>query len=214
MGTKRGFDRMIFFTDAVTAIAITLLILPLVDLVPEAKPDTSAAVFLGDHLSQLFSFALSFVVIARLWVANHRIFEHVELATRALMWLNLAWAFTVVFLPLPTALTAGLHPSRSTIALYIGTMALSSIILSLISIVIYRRPDIENNDRLKIVSVEGNVSTSVLFVVAFGVAVIWPHLTYYPLLLLLLSGPIDRFVRPRLERWEARRDSFERPTTG
>ena len=33
-GTERGFERLVFFTKAVTAIAITLLVLPLVEIVP------------------------------------------------------------------------------------------------------------------------------------------------------------------------------------
>jgi uncharacterized membrane protein len=66
MKTTRGLDRLVFFTDAVTAIAITLLILPLVDSVERAAGEGhSAAQFIGDNLSQLAAFGLSFVVIAR-----------------------------------------------------------------------------------------------------------------------------------------------------
>ncbi len=35
MQTERGFDRMVNFCDAVVAIAITLLVLPLVDIPSE-----------------------------------------------------------------------------------------------------------------------------------------------------------------------------------
>jgi uncharacterized membrane protein len=52
MKTTRGLDRLVFFTDAVTAIAITLLILPLVDSVERAAGEGhSAAQFIGDDLS-------------------------------------------------------------------------------------------------------------------------------------------------------------------
>ena len=66
MATQRGLERLIFFTDAVTAIAITLLILPLVSIVP-AHPAGNESVWplLVDHASQLGSFVLSFLVIAR-----------------------------------------------------------------------------------------------------------------------------------------------------
>ena len=36
MATERGFDRLVNFSDAVVAIAATLLVLPLVDLGSEA----------------------------------------------------------------------------------------------------------------------------------------------------------------------------------
>jgi uncharacterized membrane protein len=76
MEKQRGVERVIFLTDAVVAIAITLLILPLVEIVTTDanKPiPVPVSQFLFDNLSQLFAFTLSFVIIARFWVANHPI---------------------------------------------------------------------------------------------------------------------------------------------
>ncbi|MES1212751.1 MAG: TMEM175 family protein, partial [Leifsonia sp.] len=131
MGTARGFDRLVFFTDAVTAIAITLLILPLVDLVPEYARQDGATVagFIHDYWTPIWAFLLSFLIIARLWMANHSVLEHVERQSATLMVLEIGWVFTIVVLPLPTALIATLPPDRFSVALYIGTMTVGSLIL-------------------------------------------------------------------------------------
>jgi uncharacterized membrane protein len=68
---ERGVERVIFFTDAVVAIAITLLILPLVEiLIADAwqTPVPPLGQFLSDNLWQFFAFALSFAIIARFWM--------------------------------------------------------------------------------------------------------------------------------------------------
>jgi uncharacterized membrane protein len=207
MGTERGMDRLIFFTDAVTAIAITLLILPLVDLVPEyasAHSDANLPGFLHEYTSQLFAFVLSFVVIARLWRANHGLLDHAIRPTPLLIWLNIGWAFTVVVLPLPTEISAAFHTSRLVLALYIGTMALSTILLAAIALEIYLRPEIESEgDSEKITRLWGTGSTAFFQVLALAVSLTFPVVSYYSLLLLLLSGPLDRIVKPRLRRWDA-----------
>ncbi|WP_329459717.1 TMEM175 family protein [Streptomyces sp. NBC_01497] len=82
----RSAERLMLFTDAVAAIAITLLILPLVDIVPEAAHDhVHARDVIGDHLDQVGSFALSFLVIARLWLVHHRLFATVKSYNDALV---------------------------------------------------------------------------------------------------------------------------------
>ncbi len=146
MGTPRGLDRLIFFTDAVAAIAITLLILPLVDLVPEAGEAANAADFLGGIVPQLASFLISFLVIARLWIAHHAVFEHVEAYSRALMWLSLFWALTIVVLPLPTSMTAEFSAQPLVVGLYIGTMTLSSAALTAMSVLVHRSAALEAAD--------------------------------------------------------------------
>jgi uncharacterized membrane protein len=202
MRTKRGLERIIFFTDAVAAIAITLLILPLVDAVPVNPPDSATvSSFLGSHFGQIGSFALSFVVIARFWMVHHAVFEHVEGYNTRLLTLSLVWAFSIVLLPLPTAITSAFDSSPLSIGLYIGTMLLCSLSLTAITLVVRGNPELESAENpvtLRAI-VNGVVSTaSIAFALIIGVAI--PHATYWGLLVLTLSGPISAFVLRRLAK--------------
>jgi uncharacterized membrane protein len=214
MGTERGLDRLVFFTDAVTAIAITLLILPLVDLVPEYAAhhhDAGVAGFIQTYWNQILAFALSFLIIARLWMANHSALERVERQSRTLMWLDVGWAFSVVVLPLPTALIAVLDLDRPSLAFYIGTMTASSLLLAAICWEVYRRPELGATDRQhSLVSFYGVASNSGAFVLALVLALIFPEVGPYWLLLLLATFPLDWIVKPRL-RAAARHPSVAPP---
>ncbi|WP_410615855.1 TMEM175 family protein [Amycolatopsis sp. lyj-109] len=60
-----------FVTDAVVAIAITLLVLPLVEAVPDAVAQhLGPAVLISENQWKIYSFLLGFAVIARLWVVH------------------------------------------------------------------------------------------------------------------------------------------------
>ena len=209
MGTSRGFDRLVFFTDAVTAIAITLLILPLVDLIPEYVTvhgrSGSVGGFVTENLNPLWAFALSFAIIARLWLANHRTLEYVERQTGRLMTLDLVWAFTVVVLPLPTALIASLPTDAASVGFYVGTMTASSILLSALSFEVYRTPQLDPDHRERSLLIfVGTVSNSVAFVVALALGVLVPGVGYAGLLLLLLTIPSDAIIKPRVRARLAR----------
>lgn len=203
MGTARGFDRLVFFTDAVTAIAITLLILPLVDLVPEYARHDGATVagFIHDYWTPIWAFLLSFLIIARLWIANHGVLEPVERPSPTLMILEIGWAFTIVVLPLPTALIATLQPDRASIALYIGTMTAASLILTALSWVVHRHPELGATDRQRTTTtLYGVASNAAAFVVALIVGVVFPDIGYYALLILIVTVPLDWIVKPRLRK--------------
>ncbi|CAN5142350.1 TMEM175 family protein [soil metagenome] len=196
MQTDRGLDRLAFFTDAIAAIAITLLILPLVDLVPgfTGTPEH----FLQRHLTELGSFVLSFAVIARLWMAHHTLFEHVGSYSRTLRWLSLAWAFTIVLLPLPTAMVARWQPEALIVGFYIGTMLLSSCLLTAMSVLVSRTPRLQQDGnpptRDRVLS---SVLSSAEFLVALVIGTLFRDINFFALLLLFVSTPILALVRKR-----------------
>jgi uncharacterized membrane protein len=206
VATERGLDRLIFFTDAVAAIAITLLILPLVDLVPEASDrGTSSTEFLQENVYQILGFLISFVVIARLWRAHHAIFEHVRAYSKRLMTLSLLWAFTVVVLPLPTALVSELDDDRSSVALYIGTMMVSSFTLTAMTLAVRGDPTVESvTDPIQHQSLVGALTTSALFACALLLGVILPSGGLFALLLLVLTQPIQSVLARQHVRRENR----------
>ncbi|MGO4689302.1 TMEM175 family protein [Glaciibacter sp. 2TAF33] len=196
MPTTRGLERLIFFTDAVVAIAITLLILPLVDAASNASDsDSGAGAFLTSHNGQIFAFLISFAVIARLWVAHHRLFEHIAAYNRRVVWCSLAWAFTIVVLPLPTAMTAQFDPGPVTISFYIGTMLTSSALLTLLTLMVSGNPALQAVDNPIARNVLlSSVSTTGLFVLALLIGVLIPVVNYFALFLLAFSGPAKRVL--------------------
>ena len=79
---ERGTDveRTVFFSDAVFAIAITLLALVIrVPEVPEEATALREALF--ELWPKLFSFFISFWFVGIYWVAHHRVFHYVRVTT-------------------------------------------------------------------------------------------------------------------------------------
>jgi uncharacterized membrane protein len=189
----RGAERLVFFTDAVVAIAITLLVLPLVDAVGEAVDAGRGSVeVVTGNLSQIFSFLLSFVVIARLWTAHHRLFDGVATASRRVVALNMLWVLTIVVLPFPTEMVGGYGDDLFTTLLYIGTILASSACLTALSTALRGR------------LVGGAGSMTALLALALLVAAFIPGVRYGALLLLFLAPLVERlWLRWRPGDWAA-----------
>lgn len=197
MAQSKSPERLVFFTDAVVAIAITLLVLPLAEAVPEAVAHhLDATELIRENKGKIFSFLLSFVVIARLWVVHHHVFEQVTAYSGRLMTANLGWVLAIVVLPFPTEV-AGLYGNdRFTSSLYIGTiLAAASFQLAMV-LIIRRDPTLRDEDsalaRASLFDVSVNTA---LLAIAFVVAALVPNTGYWMLLLLLLPPIIGRFRR-------------------
>lgn len=193
----KNAERLKFFTDAVIAIALTLLVLPLLESVPEAARERlTAGQWLEHSGGQLIGFTVSFVVVATFWATHHRLYEHVARYSPRLMWLNFAWMFTIVFLQLPSALMYALPADdRRMIGLYIGTLTLSAALLSGMVWLVYRQSDLQYADNpLPWSSVVTSLIMLGLYALAFMVGVAFPRVNYFALFLLALTGLLRRLA--------------------
>ena len=193
--TDRGFERVVFFSDAVVAIAMTLLILPMVDTVTTDKAVGVGDLF-RDHWGEMFAFALSFVVIAFYWTRHHRLFETIDRYTGTIVWLNMGWLASIVFLPLPTEVLAQASTDDSAAhAFYIGTLVVSSALLNALAFTISSTPEIRNEAP----PVHVEATATVLLVVALVISVVVPSVGMWPLMILFLTHPLHLAV-DRLRR--------------
>lgn len=189
-------ERLVLFTDAVTAISITLLILPLVDLVPEAaSAHEGASEVITGHLDQIWSFLLSFAVIANIWQEHHRTFSAVSTATRSLTAWNMGWLLSVVALPLPTAMIGAFGLDRFVAAFYYAVLLVGMVCRLVMLKILKSNPGMVEGDgeetRRRIAHLyTGSYSNVIAVVVAFALALAVPVLQYSSLLLLLLPGRV------------------------
>jgi uncharacterized membrane protein len=95
-------DRLIFFSDAVVAIAITLLALELP--VPEGKTAASLWRSIRQNDGHYLAFLVSFVVIAMAWSEHHQAFRYLERTDSRLRALTFFWLLTIVINPFATKL--------------------------------------------------------------------------------------------------------------
>jgi uncharacterized membrane protein len=84
----RDLDRVVFFSDAVFAIAMTLLALTL--SLPAGTTNADVASALHKSIPSMLTYALSFGVIAIYWLAHHRMFRYIRRLDATLLVLNLA----------------------------------------------------------------------------------------------------------------------------
>jgi uncharacterized membrane protein len=136
-----GIERTITLTDAVVAIAMTLLILPLVDAVSELDLENLAALWTEDS-ELVTSFVISFVVIYAFWTGHGGLYRRLDEAglhggVRGLGLINLFWLLVIAFLPFPTALI-GRDLNTVTAPVYIGTMLVLSLLTFAMTVVIRR----------------------------------------------------------------------------
>jgi uncharacterized membrane protein len=138
---EKALDRVVFFSDAVFAIAMTLLVVELrVPILAAGLGDRvrneRLAHALGDLEGALFSFALSFFVLGLLWMAHHRKFRLIRRYDDRLLWLNLAFLFCVAFLPFPTAVL-GRYGDLTATVFYAASMAVAGLLSALITLYAY-----------------------------------------------------------------------------
>lgn len=98
-------ERVIFFSDAVVAIAITLLALGL----PLPHGSSNAAVWrsLGAGRDAYIAFVISFIVIGAHWRTHNRLFRAVARLDATIISLNMVWLLMIIITPYATRILSG-----------------------------------------------------------------------------------------------------------
>jgi uncharacterized membrane protein len=121
-----GLERLVFFSDAVFAIAITLLVLELrLPDRPGGYTDATLLDALAGLMPSVFAFGLSFVIIATFWLGHFRTFGVVVRSDSWLVAIDLVFLFFVALLPFPTSIIAreGNLPAAAILYAAFGTVA-------------------------------------------------------------------------------------------
>ncbi len=207
--TGTSVDRLLFFTDAVVAVAITVLALPLFSI-PGPKPGETVLNVIADNSGQITTFVVTFLVMAVMWNIHNRVMNSLCAYDAVVFWLAIAWLLGFVFLPWPSTMygagdhwgsTSGsLFDSDGTGALYWWTMAYISGIGTIASIYINRHPFlIKPKERaywaglIKTRARLRGAAFFIVFVVAGLATLVYPFLGYWSLLLI---WPLNLLLQP------------------
>jgi uncharacterized membrane protein len=140
-GYARGgleFERLAFFTDAVFAIAMTLLIVAVA--VPGLRDESSGHELLhalGDKSPEFLAFFVGFAVLGNYWLAHHRFYGYLARIENGFVALSLLYLAFVAWLPFPTALLGEFGDN----ALAVSLFALSAGVVSALEAVLLARAD-------------------------------------------------------------------------
>jgi uncharacterized membrane protein len=198
-GEGAAFDRVAYFTDAVFAIAMTLLIVSVEapELAgPQDDPD-SLLDPLYDLGPQLFSFFIAFLLLGRYWMTHHAFFAALRRVDRRFIGLNLVYLAFVAFLPFPTELVGKYERNPVSVAIFAITLAMISGMESVIFRHAHRaglltKPMSESSYRYGMIQ---STTPVVLFLLSIPIAFLWSPTA--ALLSWILTVPIGVLVDRR-----------------
>jgi uncharacterized membrane protein len=127
-------SRVIYFSDAVVAIAITLLALGLP--LPNSTGSTTNSQLLhalAGYWDEYLAFAISFVVIGGHWARHRSIFRYVSRVNHRIGQLTLLWLLMMVLTPFAARLLAGSGGFGVRFTLYVVIQVIASGCLVLMS---------------------------------------------------------------------------------
>jgi uncharacterized membrane protein len=124
-------ERLIFLSDGVYAIALTLLAVELV--LPESSADLQDRELLKSLLEswpKVLAFLTSFTVIANFWVGHNVLFQHVRRFDGGMMWLALLQLLCVAFIPFPTSVIGGHISDPVAQQFYFSTLLVTGLVMA------------------------------------------------------------------------------------
>jgi uncharacterized membrane protein len=185
---KLGLERLIFFSDAVFAIAITLLALEI--RLPTTDGPVSNSQLFRNLLAiwpKYLGYVVSFLVIGTLWAGHHRKFLLIKHHDRRLLFLNLILLMSIAFIPFSTSVISEYGNLTATIfyALSIAVAGLLSALVWWYAARNYRLVDNKVKRKELWKELLRPLGVSGVFIVSVGLAFINSDLAKYAWILML-----------------------------
>ena len=183
--------RLLAFSDAVMAVAITLLVLEL--KLPEGVSDAELGAVLRDSAHSVAVYALSFVVIGLVWMGHHEQFSWIRRIDAPLIWLNLFFLMTIGLIPFVTSLLSD-HATALATGLYAGVLVTTSLLSAAMWWYASRDVELIPEDVPQAVRRDGLVTpllVAAVFALSIAIAFLWsPAAGQWTWLLVLPAGRV------------------------
>lgn len=131
-GTERNPARLEFFSDAVFAIAVTLLVL-------EIRPPQDTRHLLHGLAAlwpSYLAYTITFLLIGQVWANHHVMFDHIRSADRTVLFLNTLLLMDIAFLPFAAAVLSSAfrtgHGQRTAVVFHGLCFELAAILFNVI----------------------------------------------------------------------------------
>ncbi|WP_446219044.1 TMEM175 family protein [Micromonospora sp. IBHARD004] len=198
----RDSARVEAFSDAVIAVALTVMAVELLQFSPGTPKDKGLGAALGHEWRSYLAYVITFAIVGQIWLTHHNMWRYVVRVDQMLLVLNLALMLFVAAIPF-TARQLADHlrgtdaDQQISAALYVGTVLGEALFFNLSWWWARRRkllhPDLD--PRLAKAVARRYRLGPLLYLIAFAVVFIDPILSLFAYLLLvglyLIRGPGD-----------------------
>jgi uncharacterized membrane protein len=194
----RVTERLTYFSDAVVAIALTLLAIEL----PVPRGDTVPEFWLSfEHDDGHYAaFLISFLVIAAAWSDHHELFRYVTQVDSRLRQLNMGWLLSIVLIPFATRLLIVSEQTVATHALRFGFYALLQILESAALYAMVRHMTAAGLADIPPQVARRMARRCVLLMLGFGLSIPVFFATVYAWVLWLVPPLLSDYLRRRQRR--------------
>ena len=197
--TDHALERLVFFSDAVFAIAITLLVIEIhAPHLPRRSPDMAHWAALAELTPSFLGYFISFAVIGAFWMAHHRVFALAgHYSPRILGW-NMALLGVIAFMPFVTAYLASNMNARVPAVLYCVAMLVAALLSMKVNRVATSPPMVDEGATAQDIAYVRARSLSVVLgaATAVGFAFLIPEIAQAGLISIPLWRRILARVRP------------------
>lgn len=185
---EKELDRILSFSDAIVAVAITSLVLPLTDLFSDIGQKSIPAIFNSiEFISAISSLFISFFVIYGYWSKHRRIFNGVTEISNKVEKLNRLWLFTIILIPAATNIN---FTNQNVLGIWIYGLLL------IFSTLILQKIDCKLHDDVKLF----HSYTLNLLILSLVLVYIFPQLGHSVYYILFLGRPLKRIIRKKKEK--------------